>query len=92
MAYPPGKKEKSPWEKHPRPQRKQTSPGPFPGLTLSSPSLLPPSALRPCRDHTDTAQQPSSRPRTALAVKNTRPGPLAAVSQCEPACRVGWGV
>lgn len=87
MAYPPGKKENPPWEKHPRPQRRQTSPGPLPWA--HSLPLLPPSALSPCRERTDTAQQPSSRPHIALAVKNSRLNALAAVSQCEPACRGG---
>lgn len=44
MAYPPAKKEKPPWEKHPRPQRRQTSPGPLPGLTLHPISFPVPSA------------------------------------------------
>lgn len=56
MAYPPGKKEKPPWEKHPRPQRRQTSPGPLPGLTLHPPISFP----VPSAPAGSTLTQPSS--------------------------------
>lgn len=92
MAYPPGKKEKSPPPgKVPESPKETDFPGAPPLGSLSPPPPLP-SALSPCRENTDTAQQPSSRPRIALAVKNTRPGILVAAPQCGPACRVGEGV